>query len=110
MSNEIVILDDNNFENYVSKQSGLILVDFWANWCNPCKLLAPILDNIAEEYHDHLIIAKLDVENNPNIGVKYSIQSIPTLLLFRNNHVIDKKIGMISKKELKNFLDINLNS
>ncbi|CAL4325797.1 Thioredoxin 1 [Buchnera aphidicola (Eriosoma grossulariae)] len=109
-TDNIIILNDSNFDSYVLNESSFILIDFWASWCNPCKLLSPILDDISKEFKHNLIIGKVDVEKNPNTGVKYSIQSVPTLLLLKNNKIIDKKIGMLSKYELKNFLLMYINN
>ncbi|QCI22413.1 thioredoxin TrxA [Buchnera aphidicola] len=107
--NNIIELTDQNFEEKVLKIKDFILVDFWAEWCNPCKILAPILNEISEEYHNKIIIGKLNIEKHPNTAPVYSIRSIPTLLLFFNGEVVATKVGAISKLQLKEFLDEYVN-
>lgn len=107
--NKIIKLTDENFQEKISKSKDFILVDFWAKWCNPCKILAPILNEISEEYTNKIIVGKIDIEKNPNTPSIYSIRSIPTLLLFYNNEVLATKVGAVSKLELKKFLDENIN-
>jgi thioredoxin 1 len=107
--NKIIKLTDQNFEEKVLKSRNFFLVDFWAPWCNPCKILAPILEEISEEYSDKIIIGKLNIEDNPNTAPVYSIRSIPTLLLFHNAKVLTTKVGAVSKLQLKEFLDENIN-
>lgn len=102
---KIIHLTDDNFQESILKNKKLILIDFWAEWCNPCKIISPILDEIAKEYYDKICIMKLNVEKNSTIPSKYNIRSIPTLLLFKNGNLIDKKIGLISKTELIKFLE-----
>ncbi|QCI20129.1 MAG: thioredoxin TrxA [Buchnera aphidicola (Brevicoryne brassicae)] len=103
--NKIIELTDQNFSEKVLKSKDFILVDFWAEWCNPCKILAPILNEISEEYSDKIIVGKLNIEKHPDIAPVYSIRSIPTLLLFRNGEVLATKVGAISKLQLKEFLN-----
>ena len=86
----------------------LVLVDVWAAWCGPCKMIAPILDEVAEEYTGKLTIAKLNIDDNPATAPKYGIRGIPTLLLFKNGSVAATKVGALSKTQLKEFLDENL--
>ncbi|KMJ45636.1 thioredoxin TrxA [Xenorhabdus khoisanae] len=105
MSANITHLTDAGFENDVLKAEGLILVDFWAEWCGPCKMIAPILDEISEEYAGKLTIAKLNVDDNPNTAPKYGIRGIPTLILFKNGEVAATKVGALSKTQLKEFLE-----
>ncbi|MXP67643.1 thioredoxin TrxA [Pantoea sp. Aalb] len=107
-SDKIVQLTDNSFDDYILKTEGMILVDFWAEWCGPCKMIAPILDEIAEEYNDKLTIAKLNIDDNPDSASKYNIRGIPTMLLFKNNKVKATKVGALSKSQLKEFLNENL--
>jgi len=107
--NQIIELTDQNFQEKVLKSKNFILVDFWAEWCNPCKMLAPILEEISKEYSDKIIVAKLNIEENPNTAPVYSIRSIPTLLLFYDSEVLATKVGAASKLELKEFLDKNIN-
>lgn len=106
--NKIIELTDQNFQEKVLKTKGFILVDFWAPWCNPCKILGPILEEISKEYKS-IIIGKLNIEDNPNTAPIYSIRSIPTLLLFQNGQVLSTKVGALSKLQLKEFLDENVN-
>jgi len=107
-SDKIVHLTDNSFETYVLKAEGLTLVDFWAEWCGPCKMIAPILDEVAEEYVGKLTIAKLNIDDNPGTAPKYGIRGIPTLLLFKDGEVAATKVGALSKGQLKEFLNANL--
>lgn len=108
MSDKIVHLSDNSFDTDVLKAEGPILVDFWAEWCGPCKMIAPILDEIATEYEGKLTIAKLNIDENPSTAPKFGIRGIPTLLLFKNGAVAATKVGALSKTQLKEFLDANL--
>ncbi|QCI23016.1 thioredoxin TrxA [Buchnera aphidicola] len=107
--NKIVKLTDENFKEKVLNSKNFVLVDFWAQWCNPCKILAPILEEISTEYSNKIIIGKLNIEENPNTAPLYSIRSIPTLLLFHNSEVLATKVGAISKLQLKEFLDEHIN-
>ena len=108
MSDKIIHLTDDSFDTDVLKADGLTLVDFWAEWCGPCKMIAPILDEIAEEYQGKLTVAKLNIDQNPGTAPKYGIRGIPTLLLFKNGEVAATKVGALSKGQLKEFLDANL--
>lgn len=108
MSDKIVHLSDNSFDTDVLKAEGPILVDFWAEWCGPCKMIAPILDEIATEYEGKLTIAKLNIDENSATAPKFGIRGIPTLLLFKNGAVAATKVGALSKTQLKEFLDANL--
>ena len=108
MSDKIVHLSDNSFDTDVLKAEGPIVVDFWAEWCGPCKMIAPILDEIATEYEGKLTIAKLNIDENPATAPKFGIRGIPTLLLFKNGAVAATKVGALSKTQLKEFLDANL--
>ncbi len=108
MSDKIVQLTDDGFEADVLQASGLVLVDFWAEWCGPCKMIAPVLDDIAEEYQDKLTIGKLNIDQNSGTPPKYGVRGIPTLLLFKNGEMVDTKVGALSKTQLKEFIDKNL--
>ena len=108
MSDKIIHLTDSSFEADVLKAEGPILVDFWAEWCGPCKMIAPILDEIAEEFEGKLTITKLNIDQNPATAPKYGIRGIPTLLLFKNGEVAASKVGALSKGQLKDFLNANL--
>jgi thioredoxin 1 len=85
-----------------------VLLDFWAEWCGPCKMIAPILDEIATEYQDRIKIAKLNIDENPQTPPKFGIRGIPTLILFKNGTVEAQKVGAVSKSQLSAFLDTNL--
>ncbi|MCP1065320.1 thioredoxin TrxA [Serratia symbiotica] len=108
MSDKIIHLTDNSFDSNVLKAEGSILVDFWAEWCGPCKMIAPILDEIAEEFSGKLTITKMNIDQNPATAPKYGIRGIPTLLLFKNGEVAATKVGALSKGQLKDFLNANL--
>lgn len=108
MSKKIIHTTDTSFESEVLKSSLPVLVDFWAAWCGPCKMIAPILDEVSEEYTGKLVIAKLNIDENPGTARKYGIRGIPTLLLFKNVIVAATKVGSLSKAQLKVFLDENL--
>ncbi|MBL8226553.1 MAG: thioredoxin TrxA [Chromatiales bacterium] len=104
----IVHVNDQSFETQVLKSSRPVLVDFWAEWCGPCKMIAPILDQIALEYQDRLEIAKVDVEDSQGTAMKYGIRSIPTLMLFKDGVVQAQHVGMLSKEQLSKLLDAKL--
>jgi thioredoxin 1 len=95
-----VILTDANFEEIVLKADKPVLVDFWAEWCGPCRVIGPIVNEIAEDYQDRLIVGKLDVDANPGVSFKYGIKNIPTILFFRNGEVADKLVGAVPKRNL----------
>ncbi|MEQ9915217.1 thioredoxin TrxA [Pectobacterium aroidearum] len=108
MSDKIIHLTDDSFGTKVLQSEGAILVDFWAEWCGPCKMIAPILDEIAEEFEGKLTVTKLNIDENPATAPKYGIRGIPTLLLFKNGEVAATKVGALSKGQLKEFLTANL--
>ncbi|WP_343188209.1 thioredoxin [Buchnera aphidicola (Ceratoglyphina bambusae)] len=103
---KIINLNDDNFEKNVIKKNSVILVDFWAEWCRPCKMLIPILEDLSKEYFNKIKICKVNVEQNHKLSKKYLIKSIPTLILFKNGIVKDTRIGSISKLQLKEFFNI----
>jgi len=108
MSDKIVQLTDDSFEADVLNASGLVLVDFWAEWCGPCKMIAPVLNDIAEEYDGQVTVGKLNIDDNSATPPKYGVRGIPTLLLFKGGEIADTKVGALSKTQLKEFLDKNL--
>lgn len=108
MSHSIVSLSEATFDNMINESTKPVLVDFWAEWCGPCKMVAPILEEIAQEYGDKIIIAKLNVEQNPSIAPKFGIRGIPTLLIFKNGQVVATQVGALSKAQLKAFIDPQL--
>ena len=108
MSDKIVHVTDGSFEDDVLKAEDPVLVDYWAEWCGPCKAIAPILGEIAEEYAGRLRIAKLNIDENPSTPPKYGIRGIPTLMLFKDGNVEATKVGALSKSQLSAFLDSNI--
>ena len=108
MSGDIVYLTDDSFEAELVNAEGPVLVDYWADWCGPCKMIAPILDEIAEEYKDKIKIAKLNIDENPSTPPKYGIRGIPTLMLFKGGNVEATKVGAVSKSQLTAFIDSNV--
>ncbi len=108
MSNAIIALSEANFDKTINEANKPVLVDFWAEWCGPCKMVAPILEEIAQEYSDKIIIAKLNVEDNPNVSPKFGIRGIPTLLIFKEGNVVATQVGALSKAQLKAFIDAQL--
>ncbi|HAO32664.1 MAG TPA: thioredoxin TrxA [Candidatus Competibacter sp.] len=108
MSERILHITDDSFEAEVLKADKPVLVDYWAEWCGPCRMIAPILDEIAGQYEDRIKICKLNVDENQNTPPKYGIRGIPTLMLFRNGNVEATKVGALSKSQLVAFLDSSL--
>lgn len=98
-------LDDQDFDEKVIKTKKLILVDFWADWCGPCKILSPILNEVAKEYCKKIIFYKINIDDNPLTAPKYNVSSIPTLILFKNGKIVDTKSGILSLNQIKNFLN-----
>ena len=109
MSNPLIVhTSDATFDTDVLKSAGPVLLDFWAEWCGPCKMVAPILDEVANEYKGRLKIAKLNIDENPQVPPRFGIRGIPTLILFKNGKVEAQKVGALSKSQLSAFLDSNL--
>ncbi len=105
MSQNTVAITDSSFEADVLQADKPVLVDYWAEWCGPCKMLAPILDEVALEYGDKLTVAKLDIDSNPNTPPKFGIRGIPTLMIFKGGDVVGTKVGAMSKSQLTAFID-----
>ena len=105
---QIVYVTDDTFENEVLQSATPVLVDYWAEWCGPCKMITPILDEISDEYSGKLKIAKLNIDENPQTPPKYGIRGIPTLMLFRGGNVEATKVGAVSKSQLSAFIDGHL--
>jgi len=105
---DILHVSDDSFESEVLKSENPVLVDYWAEWCGPCKMIAPVLEEVAKEYSGKLRVAKLNIDDNPNTPPKYGIRGIPTLMLFKNGEVEATKVGAVSKSQLTAFLDGNL--
>ncbi|WP_133511269.1 thioredoxin TrxA [Candidatus Thiosymbion oneisti] len=108
MSERIVHVTDDSFEQEVLQSSKPVLVDYWADWCGPCKMIAPVLDEIAAEYEGRVRVAKLNIDANPNTPPRYAIRGIPTLMLFKEGEVEATKVGAVSKSQLTAFIDSNL--
>ena len=108
VSDQIVHTTDADFENDVVKSTQPVLLDFWAEWCGPCKMIAPILDEVAKEYGDRLKIAKLNIDENQATPPKYGIRGIPTLMLFKNGNIEATKVGALSKSQLTAFIDSHM--
>tara|TARA_X000000368_G_C23043128_1_gene717900 strand:+ start:2376 stop:2702 length:327 start_codon:yes stop_codon:yes gene_type:complete len=108
MSDTILKLTDAEFETQVIKSEKPILVDYWAEWCGPCKMIAPVLEEVAEDLSDKVLIGKLNVDENPQTPPKYGIRGIPTLMLFKNGEVVGTQVGAISKSDLVSFIEDNI--
>ena len=107
MSEHIKTVTDSSFEQDVLNSSKPVLVDFWAEWCGPCRALTPVLEEVAANYDEKVIFAKVNIDENPQIPSKYGVMSIPTLILFKNGQVEAVKMGLLSKSQLSAFVDSN---
>ena len=105
MSENIIHVTDPSFEEEVLKSDMPVIVDYWAEWCGPCKAIAPVLEEIAGEYQGKLIVAKMDVDDNQQTPQKYVVRGIPTLMIFKDGDVIGTKVGQLSKSQLTAFID-----
>lgn len=109
MSSDLILhVTDGSFEQDVLKASGPVLVDYWAEWCGPCKMNAPILDEVAKEYQGKLTVAKLNIDENEGTPPKYGIRGIPTLMIFKDGQVKATKVGALAKSQLTAFIDSNI--
>jgi thioredoxin 1 len=105
VSDLVLHVTDSEFDSVVLKAGGPILVDYWAEWCGPCRMIAPVLDEIAKDYAGKLTIAKLNIDENPNTPSRYGVRGIPTLMLFKNGEVEGTKVGALTKSQLAAFID-----
>jgi len=108
VSDSVLSVTDSDFSQVVLKADKAVLVDYWAEWCGPCKMIAPVLNDIAVEYADKIIVAKLNIDDNPETPLTYGVRGIPTLMIFKNGEVEATKVGSLSKKELAAFIDKNM--
>jgi thioredoxin 1 len=104
-SEKVQTLTDGNFDESVIKSAQPVLVDFWAEWCGPCRRLAPTVDELATDYDGRIVVGKLNVDDNPNVAFRYSIRGIPTLLLFKAGEIVESVVGLADKASLKKIID-----
>ena len=107
-SDKVVVVTDSEFDSTVLQSERPVVLDFWAEWCQPCKMLAPTIEEIAGEYEDKIKVGKLNVDDNPNTATKYGIRGIPTLLFFKGGKVVQQVTGVKSKPEIKKIIDEDL--
>jgi len=104
---KILEITDSNFNDVISKNK-TVLVDFWAEWCGPCRVIGPVIEELANEYEGKAIIGKLDVDSNQESSVKYGVRSIPTILTFKDGEIVDRQVGAVPKETLTNVIDSQL--
>lgn len=100
---------DNNFKETVLDSDKVVVIDFWAEWCGPCRMIGPIIEELHNDYGDKAVIGKLNVDHNPEVSMKYGIRSIPTILVMKNGEVVDKHVGVASKSQLEEKINAHLN-
>ncbi len=103
-----ITITDNNFDEVVMKSDKPVLVDFWAEWCGPCKMVGPIVEELSKDYDGKAVIGKLDVDSNPNVSMQFGIRNIPTLLIFKNGQIVDKHVGVAPKAVLAQKINAHL--
>jgi thioredoxin 1 len=108
VSEHILQISDDEFDEKVLKSATPVLVDFWAEWCGPCKMIAPILEEIGAEYQGRMTVAKVNIDNNPGTPQRYGVRGIPTLILFKDGEVLATKVGALAKSQLAAFIDANI--
>ncbi len=101
-------ITDANFAENIQEKKGVAVIDFWAEWCGPCRMIGPIIEELASEYEGKALIGKLDVDSNPEVSMKYGIRSIPTILILKDGEVVDKQVGVTSKQALTDKIEAQL--
>ncbi|MBD74067.1 MAG: thioredoxin [Rickettsiales bacterium] len=104
MMSKVLEINNDNFNEEVNENKDTLIIDFWAEWCGPCKLLSPIIEELAKEFEGKIYFAKVNLDNNQDLAMKFSIRSIPTLLLFKKGQLKDTKVGLLSKSDLKDWI------
>ena len=104
----IITITDDNFEREVIKKEELVVVDFWATWCGPCRAISPVIDELANQYEGKVTVGKINVDEQRNLAAKYKVMSIPTVMLFKNGEVVDKVVGLRSREDLEELIESNI--